>query len=108
MSGRNRVFAEMKARIMKKFPGAFDKPGELRVMKGPPMKITLKEGAIPYKCPTARAIALHQSAEAERELQKYLDSGVIEKVSHPTDWISPAFFVKKPHGGVRLVTDYTK
>ena len=34
--------------------------------------------------------------------------GVIEPVTHPTEWTSPAFFTKKPHGGVRLVTDFSK
>ena len=36
-----------------------------------------------------------------------MDKGVIKKVNEPTDWVSPAFFVPKSNGKLRMVTDFT-
>ena len=73
------------------------------------MVIVLKPGSVTRsRCPPSRAVPIHLESEAEDEINKYLKMGVIEPVTHPTEWTSPAFFTKKPHGGVRLVTDFSK
>ena len=73
------------------------------------MVIVLKPGSVtPSRCPPSRAVPIHLESEAEEEINKHLKMGVIEPVTHPTEWTSPAFFTKKPHGGVRLVTDFSK
>ncbi len=83
----------------------------LPLMKGPPMKIWLNRKHPDYRrmrCPTARRYPVHLEAEAEAEIQKLIQQGVIEKVTEPTEWVSPAFFVQKPNGGLRLVTDFSQ
>ena len=61
----------------------------------------------PTKVSTAQPIPLHFQKEADEIIDKALREGIIERVSQPTEWCSPAFFVKKPGGGLRLVTDFT-
>ena len=55
----------------------------------------------------ARPIPLHYQDKADALVQKLVDESIITKVDIPTVWCSPAFFVKKPGGGLRLVTNYT-
>jgi hypothetical protein len=59
-----------------------------------------------------RGIPLHMKAEADSLLQELLDRKVIEPVmehdSCKVKWISPAFYVPKPNGKLRLVTDFTR
>ena len=57
---------------------------------------------------SARKVPLHFQDEADKTLQWFLDSEVIEPVpnSETTEWCSPGFFVAKNNGKVRLVVDY--
>jgi len=95
--------------LISNYPEVFDEE-ELKPMRGPPMRIHLNASTPvkPSKVLTARQIPRHQEEAAAAFLKKMLDSGVIVPVNDPTDWISPAFFVMKTDGSVRLVTDYTK
>ena len=81
-------------------------------MKGPPMRIELRDDVkvIPKKVTTTKQTPTHLQADAAKDIAMFLENGVIERVpvDEVTDWISPAFFVPKPKGGVRLVTDFTK
>ena len=73
------------------------------------MKIFLKANSVPYRVSAPRDIHLHFQEAANAEISKHIASGVIVPCSEPTDWCSPAFFVRKGDGKrVRLVTDYTK
>ena len=79
-------------------------------MTGAPMHIYLNrnaEGYKPLRILTARPVPVHFQSEAKKTVKILLDSGVIERVSGPTEWISPAFFVPKPNGSVRMVTDFS-
>ena len=76
-----------------------------------PMKIHLRRSDPDYRpvrVTTARKVPLHFQAEAEKTLQWFIDSGVIERVptTEQVEWCSPGFFVPKPGGKVRLVVDY--
>ena len=76
-----------------------------------PMKIHLRRDDPDYKpmrISTARKVPLHFQEEADKTLQWFLDSGVIERVptTEQVEWCSPGFFVPKPGGKVRLVVDY--
>ena len=78
-------------------------------MAGPPMRIHLKEGAIPFRISTARQVPLRFQAEADKVIQDLLDKHVIERVSTPTEWCAPAFWVPKScQKKVRLVTDFSR
>ena len=79
-------------------------------MKGPQMKIHIKEGARPRAVTTTKQIPHHWKETADQTLKKLLDDGIIEPVpiQEPCDWISPAFFVPKADGkSLRLVTDFS-
>jgi len=91
---------------IKSFSDVFN-PNSLKPMAGPPMTINLKPDVKPQKTLTARQIPIHLAEQAMSELQKALNSGIITPEHRPTEWISPAFFVKKPNSGARLVTDFT-
>ena len=110
VNGKPNQEEELKKEILEAYPEVFEPSGQLKPMEGPPMKIHLRTDIpiVPSKCPPTRAIPVHLEDKAMEELDKYEAMGVIEKVTHPTDWVSPAFFTGKPGGGVRLVTDYTK
>jgi hypothetical protein len=44
---------------------------------------------------------------AGMKLEQELEAAeIIQKVDKTTAWTSPGFFIPKPNGGVRLVTDY--
>ena len=80
-----------------------DKP-----VAGPPMHIHLKDNVKPRRVCTARQIPTHFAAAAKSVIDDLLNKNVIKRVTEPTDWISPAFFVpKQDNKRVRLVTDYT-
>ena len=65
--------------------------------------IQLEPGAAPYKARCFRFCYAHMEA-LKVLLKKWLDEGVCTPVN--SAWASPAFFVPKPGGGLRLVVDY--
>ncbi len=81
-------------------------------LAGGKMKIHLKKGSYvrPIHVTTAKAVPLHQQKAADELIDDLLAKGVIERVEHPTEWISPGFFVDKEGGkaGVRLVSSYVR
>ena len=97
-------------KLTEEYKHVFD-DAKVTPMSGKPMVIHLNRSHPDYrplKTTTARKVPLHFQAEAEKTLQWYIDSGVIERVpdSETTEWCSPGFFVPKPNGKVRLVVDY--
>jgi hypothetical protein len=96
--------------IIDSYSTVFDESA-ITTMQGGPMHIYLDRESPSYRPSrtlTARPIPLHFQEEAAKTLNLFIKSGVIQKVDHPTEWISPAFFVSKPDGiRVRLVTDFT-
>lgn len=91
------------------FPDVFD-DSSITPMKGDDMIIYINKEAPDYKplrILTARPVPIHYKEEAKKTLKLLLKSGVIGRVDGLTEWISPAFFVPKPNGKIRLVTDYS-
>ena len=54
----------------------------------------------------ARRLPLHKRQEAQKEVTKMLDRGIIEPSCSP--WASPIVLVKKPDGSTRFCLDYRK
>eukprot|EP00095_Tigriopus_kingsejongensis_P010386 maker-scaffold1845_size26586-snap-gene-0.5 protein:Tk10386 transcript:maker-scaffold1845_size26586-snap-gene-0.5-mRNA-1 annotation:"PREDICTED: uncharacterized protein K02A2.6-like" len=79
-------------------------------MKGTPMVIRLRKDSEikPCKVYTARQVNVNYKKMADTLEKELLDEGVIVAVTGPTDWVSPAHFVPKSNGKVRLVTDYRR
>ena len=97
----------IKARLSREFKQIITDTISEDPMAGPPMAINIKQGAKPTRRLTARTIPQAMKKEADAQIRKMLKNKVIAPVDHATDWISPGFFVQKPNGGVRLVTDFT-
>ena len=77
-------------------------------MEGSPMKIFLTPGEkVPFRISTARPVPHHWEEKAKKAIQQLIDSKVIAKMSDPSDWCAPGFFVAKSNGEVRLVVDFT-
>ena len=96
--------------LLQEFADVFKDRINPEPMAGGPMTIHLREDVEikPKKCLTARQIPIHMQDDANALIKRLLEEKIIERVSWPTEWISPAFFVPKPSGsGTRLVTDFT-
>jgi len=89
------------------FGDVFD-TSRLEPIKGAPMEIALTPGAQPPPLTlAARQIPIHMREAAEADIAKQIDRGVIKRVDEASLFCAPAFYVPKPRGGVRLVTDYS-
>jgi hypothetical protein len=99
---------ELKIQMLNKYSTVFSGTINKKPIAGTPMKIHLKDDIeiTPQKCYIARATPVNQQAAATKLEQELEAAGIIQKVNKPTAWTSPGFFVPKPNGGVRLVTDY--
>ena len=97
-----------RSKILRKFDTVFSDELSEEPMRAPAMKIHLKPNAKPLRISTARQVPLRFKEESEKEVQSYIDKGVIVKVTEPTTWCAPGFFVHKSDGKrVRMVTDFT-
>jgi len=92
--------------IFQHFNDVFDHSDVIKPMEGPPVHIHLKSDIVPKKTYTARNIPLAYRQPAEEELQRLQKSGIIAPVTMPTEWCSPAIFIRKPNGSIRLVSDF--
>ena len=96
--------------LIEEFDDIFgDDPNQLKPMKGPPMKIKLKEGIEikPTHITMARSTPIHQESKVDYERGVLLKAGIIREVTWPTAWISPSQFIPKPGNpdALRLITD---
>jgi hypothetical protein len=92
--------------LMKEFKDVF----KITPLTGAPMQIHLKRddpSYRPIRVSHHRKVPLHFQEEADKTLKWFLDSGVIVPVppTENVEWVSPGFFVAKPNGKLRLVTD---
>lgn len=60
-----------------------------------PVKLSIVDDAVPHKVHTARNIAVPMLPGVKNTLKNLENTGVIEKVTHPTDWVSPIVPVLK-------------
>lgn len=68
--------------------------------------IKLKEGASPV-VHTARRIPYRLRDKVEARLKEFEAAGVIERVTEPTEWVSPMVVASKPGGDIRICLDPT-
>jgi hypothetical protein len=99
---------KLKTHMLNRYSTVFSDTINEKPIAGTPMKIHLRDDIqiTPQKCYVARAMPVHQQATATKLEQELEAAGIIQKVDKPTAWTSPGFFIPKPNGGVRLVTDY--
>ena len=76
-----------------------------------PVKLSLTADATPFRVRSARTVAIPLLSAVKENLQNLEANDVIEKVTHPTDWVSPMVpVIKSKHKAakvdVRLCVDY--
>ena len=77
-------------------------------MTGGPMRIHLKEGAVPFAVHTPRQIPFAFQHQVKEELESMVKQGIITPVGdEPSDWCHPLVVVAK-NRGVRITVDLTK
>ena len=73
-----------------------------------PVKLHLKEDSQPYAVMTSRKVPIPLMKPVKQALDEMEANGVIEKVTHPTEWTSPMIPIQKPSGKVRICVDLRK
>ena len=100
--------SEIKSKLLNKFDDVIHDFLNPVPMKSPPMHIHLNNRKEKPLCiSTAGQVPKHLQADSKAAVQKLLQKGVIQRIDTPTTRCSPAFFVPKADGGVRMVTDFT-
>ncbi|XP_014679916.1 PREDICTED: uncharacterized protein K02A2.6-like [Priapulus caudatus] len=82
--------------------------GDIGLLKCDPVKIQLKENAVPYSINTARRVPFPILSKVKEELEYMVSVGVIEPVTEPTDWCAPMVPVVKRNGNIRICVDLKK
>ena len=99
----------VKRDLMQVYADVFDDSKILQPMIGDPMKIHIKEGAIPFAVTAARKVPFALRKQVREKLQQMCDQGIIRRVGdEATQWCHPLVIVRKSDGGVRICTDFTK
>ncbi|XP_076068309.1 uncharacterized protein LOC143040770 isoform X3 [Oratosquilla oratoria] len=81
----------------------------LKPMVGSPMRIHLKDNAVPFAIHTPRQIPLAFRDHVKDELESMVSQGIIRPAGdEPSEWCHPLIAVAKPNGGVRITTDLSK
>ena len=90
--------------IHDQFPTLFTGIGSF----GTPHTIRLRDGAQPYSLSSARRIPIPLEPKVIEALQSLESSGVIRRVTEPTEWCAGLVVVQKRNGDVRLCGDFTR
>ena len=106
---RAQHFSEMK----QAFPRVFSSSDTLRIMEGEPMKIELREDAVPFAITAPRTIPFCWREQVKQQLDELLAMDVIEPVEEPSEWCHPLVPVAKRSAdgtvsGCRITVDFTK
>lgn len=81
-------------------------PADIGRLNVKPVKIILKEGAVPYSVSTARRVSVPMLPKVKKELERMVASGVITEIKEPTEWCAPMVPVpKKNTEQVRICVD---
>ena len=83
--------------ILKQYEDVFDKEGELKPMKGPPMKIVLEENAVPSRRFKPYSIPVSYQKSVKDELDAMESKGIIERtpLGEPISWCTSIIVVPK-------------
>ena len=92
--------------VIQHYTSVFKNP--IGIMKGREMRVTLTDAAVPFACYNPRKIAIPLEEAAKRELDAQVDQGIIERISHATEWVSPLVVAPKKNGDARVCVDLSK
>ena len=97
--------------LYSEFPKVFMADGKFRQMKGPPLHISLVEGAIPFKLYKPYTVPLHYETQLREKLDKMIADRIIERVplDENPEWTAGLVVVdKKMSSDIRITTDFSK
>ena len=98
-----------KAELLKTFESVFDVSKELKTMKGKPMRILLREDAVPFALTAPRHIPFAWRDQVKSQLEEMVQKGIIKEVKEPTEWCHPMLIrPKKDSKEARICVDLTK
>ncbi len=101
--------AKIRAELLEEFSDVFDSSEQLRTMTGAPMRIELKEDAVPFAVHGARPIPYAWRDEVKQMIDDNVAKGIWEPVGdRPTEWCHPLVVVPKPNGRLRICVDLKK
>lgn len=89
---------ELKDHLIKDYKNVISDDLNGKVLAGDPMRIHLGGEVKPKRILTSKQIPSNYQKEADKVINKLIDSGVIIKEDSPTSWISRAFFIQKEGG----------
>ena len=78
---------------------------EFGLVKCDPVKITLRDDAVPYHVNVPRRVPIPLLSKVEGELDKMEREGIIKSVTEPTEWCAPMVVVMKKNGNIRICVD---
>ena len=96
------------AELVAEFSDIFDDGKTLKPMRCDPIKIELREDAVPFAMCYPRSIPHAVLPKVEAAINDMIERGIIEKVTKPTEWCAPIVTPPKPNGGVRVCQDFRK
>ena len=79
--------------------------GDIHLFKCEPVSIQLQEKAQPYCINTVRRTAFPLMPKIEEELKRMEETGIIERVTEPTEWCAPMVSVQKSNAKLRICVD---
>lgn len=103
-------FQKMRNSFLNKYSDVFSDKLRNKFMSGPDMEIYLKDDVNikPTHVTTARPVPAHHREAADKLIDEMVDSGIIQEVSEPSDWLSPSFFIEKGcRTKLRFISDFT-
>ena len=82
----------------------------LQEMKGPPVRVSFKQGAQPHAVHTPIKVPLHWEKQVQADLERDVRLGIIERVppGTPTTWCSRMIVTPKKDGTPRRTVDLQK
>ncbi|XP_042345404.1 uncharacterized protein K02A2.6-like [Plectropomus leopardus] len=78
---------------------------DVGLLKIKPVKICLRDDAVPYSVNTARRVSAPMLLKVKAELERMVKCGVIKEVTEPTEWCAPMVPVPKRTADVRICVD---
>ena len=99
-----RVVNGIREEVEKNYPGLYRGLGSLPDT----FEIRVREGAIPRAIPVPRRVPAGLREATEKELDRMLSMGVIERVDEPSEWCSGMVVAPKSSGKVRICVDLTE
>ncbi len=100
---------KLASRLCSMFPDILKDELSYEPMAGEPMKIHLRDDIeiVPKSVRLPRPMPVHEEPEGRITVEELIKKRVLARVTEPTSWCNPAFFVPKKGGKMRLVTDFT-